>query len=87
MSVARFIQCLVTGNEKFWVEFQWIHEQFQRTADALVPHDAGYAPDAAESIVECRAFTTELRQMVASGEIRDANTLAAFARLVAQGRV
>lgn len=57
-------------------------------ADALVPHESGHAPDAAESIVECRAFTTEeLRQMVASGEIRDANTLAAFARLTAQGRV
>jgi ADP-ribose pyrophosphatase len=44
----------------------------------------GPRPDAAEAITECRAFTVEeLRAMIASGEIRDANTLAAFARLVA----
>jgi ADP-ribose pyrophosphatase len=55
-------------------------------ADALALHAEGAQPDEAESIVECRAYTTaELRQMVASGEIIDANTLAAFARLVALG--
>jgi hypothetical protein len=44
--------------------------------------------DEHEAITECRAFTgEELRAMIASGEIRDANTLAAFARLVAMGLV
>lgn len=42
--------------------------------------------DANEAISEARAFSAEeLRAMIASGEIRDANTLAAFARLVALG--
>jgi ADP-ribose pyrophosphatase len=46
----------------------------------------GDAPDASEAITECRAFSlAELRSMIASGEIRDANTLAAFARLLAMG--
>jgi len=53
-------------------------------ANGLVPHAEGSQPDEAESIIECRAFTTaELQSMIASGEIRDANTLASFARLVA----
>jgi ADP-ribose pyrophosphatase len=48
----------------------------------------GPRPDAAEAITECRAFSVEeLRGMIASGEIRDANTLAAFARMVAMGCV
>jgi hypothetical protein len=35
---------------------------------------------------DCRAFSqAELRALIASGKIRDANTLAAFARLVAMG--
>ncbi len=46
----------------------------------------GSAPEASEAIGEARAFTPdELREMIASGEIRDANTLAAYARLVARG--
>ena len=46
----------------------------------------GHAPDESEAITECRAFSREeFRAMIASGEIRDANTLAAFARLVAMG--
>jgi ADP-ribose pyrophosphatase len=49
---------------------------------------SGPKPEAAEAITECRAFSAqELRQMIASGEIRDANTLAAFARLVAMGLI
>jgi ADP-ribose pyrophosphatase len=49
-----------------------------------VPAAGGAKPDAAESITECRAFSTdEFRAMIASGEIRDANTLSAFARMVA----
>lgn len=55
-------------------------------ARPVVPSSRGHAPDAAEAITECRAFTaTELRAMIASGEVRDANTLAAFARMTAMG--
>ncbi|MEO7318612.1 MAG: NUDIX hydrolase, partial [Chthoniobacteraceae bacterium] len=50
----------------------------------VVPHVQGQELDAHEAITECRAFSIEeLRAMIASGEVRDANTLAAFARLVA----
>ena len=39
-----------------------------------------------EAISDCRAFSVaELRQMIAANEIRDANTLACFARLIANG--
>jgi len=42
--------------------------------------------DSSEAITESRAFSVvELRSMIASGEICDANTLAAFARLTAMG--
>ena len=55
-------------------------------ARPVVASAHGAAPDAAESIVECRAFSpAELRSMIASGEVRDANTLSAFARLAAMG--
>ena len=57
-------------------------------ASPVMPHVDGQAPDEAEAITECRAFSpAELRAMIASGEVRDANTLAAFARLVAMGLV
>lgn len=57
-------------------------------AKPVVPAEGGARPDAAEAITECRAFSVdELRAMIASGEVRDANTLAAFARLVAMGLV
>ena len=53
-------------------------------ARPVVPAAGGAKPDAAASITECRAFSTdEFRAMIASGEIRDANTLSAFARMVA----
>ena len=53
-------------------------------ARPVVPAAGGAKPDAAESITECRTFSTdEFRAMIASGEIRDANTLSAFARMVA----
>ena len=46
----------------------------------------GHQHDEGEAIVDCRAFSpAEFRGMIASGEIRDANTLAAFARLIALG--
>jgi ADP-ribose pyrophosphatase len=52
----------------------------------VVPSPLGSAHEESEAITECRAFKpAELRAMIASGEIRDANTLAAFARLVARG--
>jgi len=55
-------------------------------ARPVVPAAGGAAPDAAESIVECRAFSaSELKAMIAGGELRDANTLAAVARMVALG--
>ena len=55
-------------------------------ARPVEPAPNGARPESSESIAECRGFTpAELREMIASGEIRDANTLAAFARLVAMG--
>ncbi|MEI8234091.1 MAG: NUDIX hydrolase [Verrucomicrobiota bacterium] len=55
-------------------------------AHPVIPCPEGAAHEAAEAIAECRAFTPEeLRERIASGEIRDANTLAAFARLTALG--
>lgn len=57
-------------------------------ARPVVPSKGGPAPDAAESIVGCRAFSAgELKTMVADGEIRDANTLVAVARMVALGHL
>ncbi|HEU0273915.1 MAG TPA: NUDIX hydrolase [Candidatus Udaeobacter sp.] len=45
-----------------------------------------YVRDESESILDCRAFTvTEIRQMIADNEIRDANTLSMWARLWARG--
>lgn len=55
-------------------------------AEPVVPSPAGPQHDEFEAITECRAFSPdELRRMIVSGEIRDANTLAAYARLVALG--
>jgi ADP-ribose pyrophosphatase len=49
---------------------------------------AGHSPDESESILDCRAFAPEeLRSMIASNEICDANTLAIWARLVSRGLV
>jgi ADP-ribose pyrophosphatase len=50
------------------------------------PSPRGHKHDEGEAITDCRAFPpAEFRAMIASGEIRDANTLAAFARLVTLG--
>jgi ADP-ribose pyrophosphatase len=47
---------------------------------------AGHSRDESESILDCRAFSAEeVRGMIASNEIRDANTLAICARLLARG--
>ena len=46
----------------------------------------GHTHDESESILDCRAFgSDELRQMIDTNEIRDANTLGCCARLVARG--
>jgi len=48
----------------------------------------GAKPDENEAIAEARAFTpAELRSMIASGEICDANTLAAVCRLLTTGLI
>jgi 8-oxo-dGTP pyrophosphatase MutT (NUDIX family) len=53
-------------------------------ARAVVPSPLGHSHDPGEAITECRAFSPALlREMIASGEICDANTLAAFARMTA----
>jgi len=55
-------------------------------ARPVVASARGPAHDAGEAITECRTFSrAELSAMIASGEICDANTLAAFARLTALG--
>jgi ADP-ribose pyrophosphatase len=57
-------------------------------ARPVVPLAHGAKPDEAEAITECRAFTAEeLKAMVACGEIRDANSLSAYARLCAMGLI
>jgi ADP-ribose diphosphatase len=57
-------------------------------ARPVVPSDQGHAYDENEAITECRAFSpAQLRAMIAANEIRDANTLAAFARMSALGIV
>jgi ADP-ribose pyrophosphatase len=44
--------------------------------------------DEAESIIDCRAVSpAEIQQMIAANEIRDANTLGIWARLVAGGHL
>jgi ADP-ribose pyrophosphatase len=46
----------------------------------------GHSHDESESILDCRAFSPEeLRDMIASNEICDANTLAICARLLSRG--
>lgn len=55
-------------------------------ATDVVPRAAGTQPDEHEAILEIRTFAPdELRHLVASGEIVDANTLSLCARLQARG--
>ena len=55
-------------------------------ARPVVACASGPEHDEHEAIVECRAFpAAEIRRMIASNEIRDANTLAIYARLSAMG--
>jgi len=54
-------------------------------ARPVEPSDEGPDRQGAESIVDCREFSiSEIRRMIAENEIRDANTLGIFARLVAR---
>ena len=53
-------------------------------ARGVIPSPGGPRPEASEAIQECRPFTVaELRRMIAENEVRDANTLSAFARMTA----
>jgi len=55
-------------------------------AKPVVPSHRGQELDPNEVIIECRAFSPEqIRAMIASNEIRDANTLCSFARMTAMG--
>ena len=55
-------------------------------ARPVQPSPTGCAHEESESILDCHAFTPrELREMIASSEICDANTLSICARLVARG--
>ncbi len=48
----------------------------------------GARHDTTEAILDCREFSLDVvRQMIADGEIRDANTLSIWARLVASGEI
>ncbi len=52
----------------------------------VVPAKTGNSPDEHEAITECASFSPEeLGAMIAGNEIRDANTLCAYARLRAMG--
>jgi ADP-ribose pyrophosphatase len=49
---------------------------------------AGHCRDESELILDCRPFSAEeLRRMIATNEIRDANTLAICVRLLARGLI
>ncbi len=64
----------------FTSEHAWLY-----LASPVEPSPGGALHDAGETIVEARVFSaTALRRMIGSGEICDANTLAAFARLAAK---
>lgn len=55
-------------------------------ARPVVPSKLGHAHDENEAILGCRVFSPdELRAMIDRNEIRDANTLGAFARMWAKG--
>jgi ADP-ribose pyrophosphatase len=57
-------------------------------ARPVARHDSGPQHDGAETIVDCREFSPDLlREMIAAGEIRDANTLSIWARLIARGEI
>ena len=64
----------------------WVEDLF--LAWGGEPSANGPAHDDIEAITEIRAFTLgELRAMIAENVIRDANTLSAYARMVAIGLI
>ncbi len=55
-------------------------------ARTVAPGASGSPPAESESILDCRAFgPEEIASMIATGEIRDANTLGICAKLIARG--
>lgn len=57
-------------------------------ARPVAKHTDGSRHEGAETIVDCREFSSDLlREMIAQGEIRDSNTLSIWARLVARGEI
>ncbi|MFL6582966.1 MAG: NUDIX hydrolase [Chthoniobacterales bacterium] len=55
-------------------------------AHPVQPGAHGHAHDETEAIIDCREFSfAELRQMIADEQIRDANTLSMFARIISRG--
>ena len=57
-------------------------------ARGVVLSPAGTAYDEGEGITDCQAFSgAEFRRMIAEGEINDAHTLCAYARMCARGLV
>ena len=57
-------------------------------ARTVQPAAGGAEHDESESIIESRGFSAdELKRMIATNEICDANTLAVYARLVARGLI
>lgn len=55
-------------------------------AEPVQPAAGGHAHHESEAIVDCREFPfEEFERMIANEEIRDANTLAMFARMTARG--
>ncbi len=57
-------------------------------ATEVDPTPLGQRPDTGEAITACRPFSVgELHAMIAGGEVRDANTLATWARLCAMGLI
>jgi ADP-ribose diphosphatase len=57
-------------------------------ARPVQPCAEGPEREAGESILDCRAFTSEqIRRMIAENEIRDANTLSICARLASRGLI
>ena len=57
-------------------------------ARPVQPAADGSQHDATEAILDCREFSAEVvRQMIADGQICDANTLSIWARLVASGEI
>lgn len=59
--------------------------QFLFVARPVQISAAGHARESSEAILDCREFSAhQIREMIAEGIIRDANTLSTWARLIAR---